>query len=336
MLLLVVGCGDPDVEIQGTAIARVGDEVLYQEVVDELAERESLSDEQARARATDVLRLVSARRAELAEHPEPPEHPDDLDPARARQLERAAMVRLWLRERFEATHRASDVPDSLIAKNMADPSVFRRFFHPEIWLVCQALIVPAATGEDGRAEAPPHEGEAGERWRARAEQAMAPFAARARRLEADLLASGDCSMLARLMQTSQREFPADAAQPGAPPSGPEAGALKLRFEQFGFAPDNADTLDRGWVETVTAEPRPRLVGPFVSPFGLHLVLVADIQPAHLEDGSLPADELQRAREDFLRGEILESWRAEQLQVELQRARDDRVVRLAPELERRGG
>lgn len=330
---MLAGCGDTSTATRGTVIAQVGDEPLYQEVVDELARRESLSAEQARARAVEVLRLVAARRAELAEHPEPPEHPDDLDPGRARQLERAALVRLWLRERFEASHQPSDIPDSLIARNMADPSLFRRFFHPEVWLVCQALIVPAAKREDGRPEAPPSEGEAAERWQARAEQAMAPFAARARRLESDLLATGDCSMLARLAQTSQQDFAAAELEPGAAPPGPESAPLKLRYEQFGFAPSSADTLDAGWVATVTAEPRPRLIGPFISPFGVHLVLVASIQAANLEDGSLPPAELQRAREDEMRAKMFESWRAEQLQIELRRSRDDRVVRLGAEQSR---
>lgn len=331
-LALLVGCGDDSLETRGTAIAEIGDEVLYQEIVDELAVRESLTDEQARARAIEVLRWVAARRAELAEYPEPPIHPDDLDPARARQLERAAMVRLWLRERFESSHRSSDIPDSLIARNMADPALFRRFFHPEVWLVCQALIVPAAKREDGRNEFPPSEGEPAERWRTRAEQAMAPFAARARRLESDLLASGDCSLMARLAQTSAREFPGEGELDDPPPT-LDAGPLVLHYEQFGFAPSAAESLDAGWVATVTAEPRPRLIGPFISPFGVHLVLVAAIEPAHLEDGALPPAELQRAREASMRDKMLESWRAEQLQVELQRARDDRVVRLAPELER---
>ncbi|MFV8756158.1 hypothetical protein ACNOYE_36880 [Nannocystaceae bacterium ST9] len=330
--LLLAGCGD-DLELRGTPSAVVGDEVLYQEVVDELSERESIDEDQARARAIETLRWVAARRAELAEHPEPPEHPDDLDPARARQLERAAMVRLWLRERFEPSHRASDIPDSLIAQNLADPNVVRRYFHPEVWVVCQVLIVPASKGANGRNEAPPSEGEPAARWQARAEQALAPFAARARRLESDLLAHSDCSLLARLAETSQREFPAAEPDPSGAPAGPEAGALTLRYEQFGFAPSTSDSLDAGWVAKVTAEPRPRLVGPFVSPFGLHLVLVAAIQPANLEDGSRPSDELQRAREAELRDQMLESWRADQLQLELRRARDDRGVRLAPELER---
>ncbi len=336
--LLALACnGEP--EIHGTPIAVVADEVLDQEVVDEIATRESIPAAEARARAIEVLRLVAARRADLADHPEPPEHPDDLDPARARQLERATMVRLWLREHFEPKHRASDIPDSVIAKNLADPGVFRRLFHPEVWVICQVLIVPAGKRDDGRAESPPADPEAAARWLARAEQAMAPFAGRARRLESDLLATGDCSLLSSLAETSQREFSAtpDLAAPDPALSDGELverglGPLRLRYEQFGFAPSDAGSFDPSWVATLRAglgEPRrPKLVGPFASPFGLHLVLVASIQPANLEDGSLPAAELQRARETALRDKMLDSWRSEQLQAELRRIRDDRVVRLA--------
>ena len=66
---------------------------------------------------------------------------------------------------------------------------------------------------------------------------------------------------------------------------------------------------------------------------MHLVLVVAIEPANLEDGSLPPAELQAAREAAMREAIFESWRADQLQTELQQARDDRVVRLAAEFER---
>lgn len=287
----------------------------------------------------ETLRWVAARRAELAERPEPPLHADDLDPARARQLERAALVRLWLREHFEPEHQPAAIPDGLVRQNLADPNVTRRLFHPEVWVVCQVLIVPAAKGEDGRPARPPSEGDAALRWRARAEQALEPFATRSRRLEADLLAARNCDLLARLADSSVREFPAIDPEPGAT-AGPEHAALRLRFEQFGFAPSESAGLDRGWVEAVTASPPgppgppgPRLVGPFASPFGVHLVLVADVRPASLEEGSLAPDELEAAREDALREAMHERWLAEQLQVELQRARDERVVRLAPDLER---
>ncbi len=329
-MLGMLGCEGAQTKLEGEPIAKVGDELLYAEVVEAIAARESIPPDEARAYALERLRWVAARRAELAEHPEPPEHPDDVDPARVRQLERAAMVRIWLREHFEASHRGVDIPASLIAENLANPNVFRRYFHPDVWVVCQVLIVPAEKAEKGRNVMPPSEAESAARWQARASEAIAPFVARARRLEADLLETGDCSLLARLAETSAREFPGLESSEG---DLLETGPLTLRYEQFGFASTATDTLDPTWVASVTADPRPHLVGPFATPFGVHLVLVAAIQPANLEDGSLPAAELARARADMLRDEILDTWRADQLQVELRRARDKRVVRLAPELER---
>ncbi len=312
------------------------------EVVEDLAAREGIDEASARERALDTLRLVAARRAELAEHPEPPEHPDGLAPARRRQLERAALVRLWLSDVFEPAHEADDIPARVIEANMTDPRVSQRFFHPQVWVVCQALVVPAAK-EGGRHVLPPSEGEPAERWRSGAEQAFAPFVARAKRLEDELLAAGDCSLLGRLVQSSEQALALDGpshrsagedAPPELPESGPsgpelpESDRMTLRFEQFGFAPDVEGTLDPTWVERVRALGGTGLVGPFATRFGIHLVLVVKIEPASLADGSHPPDELARRREAFLREQIRDQWRAEQLALEVQRIRDDRVVRVA--------
>lgn len=274
---------------------------------------------------------MAARREALRERAEPPTYPDDLDPARARALEQAELVRLWLREHFEPSHRVEDIPAAVIRSNLADPSIARRLFHPDVWVVCQVLIVPAEKGPDGRPAAPPREGEAAERWQARAEQALGPFATRSRRLERELLDAGHCDLLARLADTSTREFAAIDPAPGET-SGPEHGALRLRFEKFAFAPSESTNLDPTWVAAVTAESRPRLVGPFLSPFGLHLVLVDEIKPASLADASLPEAELRAAREAALREAIHERWRADELQRVIARARDEQVVRLAPGLD----
>lgn len=310
-------------------IGRVGDEPIYAEVVDDLARREGLDEAAAHARVVDTLRWVAARREALAERPEPPTHPDDLAPARARALEHAELVRLWLREHFEPSHRIEDIPAALVRSNLGDPSIARRLFHPDVWVICQVLIVPAEKGPDGRPVTPPLDGPVPtERWRARAEQALLPFATRSRRLEAELLASESCDLLARLSDTSTREFPSVEPGPGET-AGPEHQALRLRYETFAFAPSEATNLDPTWVAAVTAEPRPRLVGPFISPFGLHLVLVAAIKPASLPDGSLPDGALRAAREAALREAIHARWREDELERVIHRARDEQVVRLAP-------
>lgn len=285
-----------------------------------LMARDGLDEQQAEARALWTLRLVAARRAELAAREQPPTHPDDLDPTRREQLERAALVRVWLDDSFEPTHEAQDIPQRVIEQNLADPSLSRRLFHPELYFVCQALLVPAAKSQ-GRHVEPPSEGEAAQQWRTAAEQAFAPFVERVMSIAPDLLATDDCSLLGRLVGVSERSFES------------QAGAVTIRFEQFAFAPSEAETFDPGWVAEVTAGSSKRIIGPFATRFGLHLVVVGKIEPARLADGSLPPAELQAAREQVLRSEIEQAWRTDQLQQKLAEIRDRRVVRLSPELER---
>jgi hypothetical protein len=328
---LVFGCGD-DSGRERDVVARVvgeGQELaLEREVVEMLMARDGLDEQQAKARAVATLRLVAARRAEIAARDQPPTYADELDPVRREQLERAALVRLWLDEIFEPTHEAEDIPQRVIQLNLADPSLHRRLFHPELYFVCQALLVPAEKVGDRHVE-PPSEGEAAQQWRAAAEQAFAPFVARVDHIAPDLLETDDCSLLGRLVGGSEQTLET------------EAGAVEIRFEQFAFAPSMVDTFDAEWVAAVTAPPAAgaravgerRIVGPFPTRFGLHVVVVGNIEPAQLADGSLPPAELEAAREQLLRNDIEEAWRTDQLLQTLAEIRDRRVVRLSPELER---
>ncbi|WP_052556242.1 hypothetical protein [Enhygromyxa salina] len=326
----LLGCGD-DAGGEKNVVAQISGEgqtlTLDRAVVEHVAAREQISEAEARERALADLRLVAARRAELAAREEPPEHPDELDPVRREQLERAALVRVWLDDVFEPSHRAADIPQRLVEQNMNNPGTTRRMFHPELWFVCQALIVPTPESADTFVK-PPSEGEAAERWRAAANQAFAGLVARARRFEPDLLSEGGCAVLGRIVGTSQQRF---AIEPGPDSTG--SGSLTLRYEHFAFAPSDAGSFDPQWVETVTAREAPGIVGPFATQFGVHLVLVASIEAAAFADGSLPEAQLRAAREAHLRGEIEQAWQADQLQQTLAKIRDRRVVRLSPELER---
>lgn len=313
--LLALGCRE-DRRAEREVVARIeatdGELLLDRRVVEHLAAREGLSDAEALARGLDQLRWLAARRAE---------HPDDLAPARRQHLERAAMVRLWLREVFEPAHTAANIPARVVAQNLADPTVTARLFHPELWFICQALIVPSEIGQDGRASQPPGEGEAAERWRADAERAFAPLVARVAAVADELVDNPDCSLLGRIVAASERSFET------------ASGGLTIRVEQFAFAPSEVrNSFDGAWLEQVTARPDPRLIGPFPTRFGLHLVVLTKVDPAALPDGSLPPAQLAAAREAALREVITPSWRADRLQQILTEARDRRVVRLAAELD----
>ena len=260
--------------------------MLERAVIDELMAREGLDEAAAREQGLDVLRLVAARRAELDAREQPPEHPDDLDPDRRNQLERAALVNLWLDEAFEAKHRAADIPKRVIDANMADPSMTRRLFHPRLWFVCQALIVPAEKGEDGRHVEPPAEGEAAEQWRTEAEAALAPLLDRVERFRDDLLADSSCEVFGRMVGTSEHLFESSAGQ------------LALRYERFAFAPSEAESFDPEWVEIVSRHAEPALIEPFTTRFGLHFVIVGKVEDAQLADGSMPEAELEAARREL--------------------------------------
>jgi hypothetical protein len=136
----------------------------------------------------------------------------------------------------------------------------------------------------------------------------------------ELVADYDCSLLGSLVAGSERSFAT------------QSGELTLRFEKFAFAPAEAKSFAPEWLEQVTASSEPRVIGPFPTRFGLHLVILTKIEPAALADGSLPPEQLAAARELALREAIELSWRADQLQRTLAEARDRRVVRLAGDLE----
>jgi plasmid stabilization system protein ParE len=317
-LLLLASCGDKhrsERDVVASIEAPGGALELDRRVVEHIAARDGVSETEARERALDQLRLVAARRAELAERPTPPAHPDDLDDVRREHLEHAAMVRLWLDEVFEPAHTAATIPKRVVEQNLADPNLTRRLFHPELWFVCQALIMPRETNVR-----PPSEGEAAAAWQADAGRSFAPLVARIEPIQDDLIGDQTCGAFGRIVGASEREFES------------QSGALVIRFEAFAFAPTEASSFDRTWVEQVTARAEPRLIGPFSTQFGLHLVMVTKIEPAALADGSLPPEQLAAAREAELRSELEEAWRADQLQRTLADARDRRVVRLAGEID----
>lgn len=323
------GCGE-DRRADAQVVARIDGIALERRVVEAIAAREGISEAEAEALALDQLRYVAARRAELDARETPPEHPDDLDPARRTQLERAAMVRLWLAHTFEPSHEADDIPQRVVDQNLANPSVTRRMFHPELWFICQVLIVPAQQGEDGRAILPPdpeQDPDAAARWFADATLAFAPIAARIEGIAAEI--DGDrCEILGQVVGVSERELDTPS------------GAMRIRFERFVFE-THATGLDPGWLTTVTESRALGVVAPrdrapshpgFPTRFGVHLVVVDEIKPSELADASLPPKQLAAAREAKLRAEIVEAWRADQLQQLLLQARDRRVVRRATGLE----
>lgn len=311
-----------------TIDAAGGPLILDRKVVADIAAREGISEAEARERALTTLRLVAARRAEQAAKPSEDRNPDldDLPDTDRERLQRVAMVRLWLEEHFEPEHRAADIPQRVIDENMADVRVFRRMFHPEVWAICQAILVPTGEDADGLYMVPgTQEGDLdpakAAAWYAAASDAFAPAVDRVRRLH-DASEAHRCELLGRAIGYSRHDFETDA------------GPVRLRFEQFGFAPSDADRLDAEWVRAVV-DGGGGLVGPFETQFGLHVVAVQRIEPSNLPDGELPEKQLRAAREAQMRDAVAERWRASEFQRELEKMRERRVVRVATGVDQEG-
>lgn len=300
-LLLTAACNEPR---DGAAVGRVGGLPLHEAVVQYVAERDGLRPEDARARAVETLRLVAAAREARADG-EPPA----VRPQRAEHLRRTARARLWLRERFEATHGAADIPEDhpLLVNARGNP----RLVHPELFVVCQVLVEPPDVQD---------------------EQAKASITT-----DPDWRESASATM-ELLLQRIDRYVPPDdpdtcdliATQVEL------AGALddprlSLRYERpGGFDLDAcAEEGDDGscvrpqfapeWTEVVRQLPAPSLSSPFFTRFGLHLVYVSERLPDR------PAGD--PATEEALRQAVLDPWRAESLDQALQQIGEQRAVRM---------
>ena len=253
-----------------------------------MAARDGIDETAARAKVIETLRLVAAARAERSDDDAP-----ELDPVRAAHLRRTALARLVLREEFEATHRAEDIPDS-------DPLLVRarqpgRQTHPKLHDVCQVLVTPkdidpatvAAITTDPA-------------WRARADALLEP-ARQHVRATIDATDEHACELVARDVGFEAKK----------------ADGMELRYERGGFdldacaqplGPDGscgAPQWDPDWVDAVREGEVPGWRGPFYTRFGVHFALVQRVLPANLPD--------QEGYEQELRAAILRDWRIAELQ-----------------------
>ncbi|HWB73923.1 MAG TPA: hypothetical protein VG755_03185, partial [Nannocystaceae bacterium] len=217
----------------------------------------------------------------------------ELDPVRAAHLRRTTLAKLVLREEFDPSHRAEDIPDG-------DPLLARarepgRYTHPKLHDVCQVLVTPkdtdAATLESVTTDPA---------WRARAEALIEP-AIRHLRDTIDLDDPHACELVARDMQLEQKK----------------GDGIELRYERGGFdldacgVPLAADgscsqpQWDPTWVGAVRDGDVPGWRGPFYTQFGIHFAFVQRILPANLPG--------QEGFELELRKAIVRDWQIAELQ-----------------------
>ncbi len=285
----------------------VGDEVLDATVVRMVAERDGLTDAQARERVADTLRLVAAARDEAARQGADPA--ELVSETRRAHLLRAARARLWLQTEFEPKHRASDIPRDTPALLQARASPHH--VRPRLHRICQLLAV--LDGDDreenlARAQDPA--------WRARARPVFERAVARAQRYVPDDDPQA-CDLLGKLLSF-------DASH---------VDDVRLRIETGAFdldacAREDPDGTcveprwDRDWTEAVGKASGPGFLPPFTTQFGFHLVYVVEIlEPRDADDPEVEATIVDA---------VLPAWRRERLAEILATLRQKRSVRVARE------
>jgi hypothetical protein len=303
-LVVLVGCNGAG-SAAGEPLARVDEEHVDAAVVRMIAERDGVDEAEARARVADTLRLVAAAREAAAGRAEPVPL---VEPGRQEHLERAARARVWLQEDFEPDRQADDIPDGDAMLEQAKATA--KFIHPELHLVCQLVAVPtdAKTPEEVFAIT------ADEAWMDKARARFDPVADRMQRYVGPRDPEA-CDLMTKLMRFEQRE----------------GDGVTLRVEAQGFdldacAEKNADGSCKKpvfvpeWVKEVRAAEPPGFIAPFRTPFGWHLVFVAEILPAHeLDDPETAA---------WLRREIHPQWQRKAFDEYIAQLREQRAVRIA--------
>lgn len=308
LLALALGCSTP-AAAPPDPVAVVDGYVLDQAVIDELVAREpGRTEDEARRLAIETLRLRAAGREQQRARSETV----GLAPRREQQLRRAALARRWLRDAFEPSRGPEDIPDDhpRLKRARVDPMQV----HPELSLVCQAVIGPPRDVTDreeiSRITADPS-------WRAAAEQAMAPIE---RRVQQGV-PPGDpdaCQLFADRVGLSDPPDDPRLAVTMSKAGGFDLDACGEKDEQGRctkptFAPE--------WTSVVREMAPGQFAAPFFSRFGLHLVYLHQRLP------SRPADD--PATEAALRADLLPVWRAEQLDEALATMGQQRAVRIAP-------
>jgi hypothetical protein len=293
----LVGCGGGGKDFSARyrePVAEIDGHVLDASVVEMIAERDELDEDAAKEKALETLRLAvayeQARKEESAEF-------ELIDPARETHLLRSARARLWLEEDFEPKHTPADIPADVIAANMNKRGVF----HPEIYAICNAIVMPAEMDdENGRHALPPDDPQ----WWARAEEYMKPIEAALRQYIPDPGQEPNCKFFGKVARLAA----------------PESDDLYLKIEQGGFAACKKDRWDPGFVDALCGQKETGWIDGFRTQFGVHFVALLKIDPANEPD-----DEGKKA---YLRERMHAPWQQEAFGEYMERLRAKRTVRYA--------
>jgi hypothetical protein len=303
------GCARPEGPVVTDAVAHVDGIGLDASVVAFVAERDGVDEASARARAIETLQLVAAAREQRREAAGEPT--EELTPTRRAQLLRAARARLWLRTDFEPPRGPDAIPndDPLLVRARSTSA----WVHPEIVRVCQIIVVPKGLEGDAARE------RAGDpTWLEGAQRIAASLHQRAA-LHAPAADAEACTLLGRVVSLSGQ---------------PTDEQYEVRYEkERGFdldacaesGPDGTcrrPVLDATWTGVAAGVEAPALAAPFVTQFGVHVLVVRGTEPAR--EAGRPETEA------FLREQVHAMWQQREFGEYLQRLQAKRAVRIATE------
>lgn len=296
--LSVAGCsGKRDLtQAQDEVVAWVRDAPIYASVVRQISRQRGISQAKALDHAADTLRLYFAYQEDLKTGPDFP------------QLEKfltlQTAVRVWLESNFEPEHDASHIPRSKVKSTLEKVSKQGRPFGPEMHGLCQVIVRPANASPQDDARLEPGFQEAALSVLADMEQGL-------RLAQPELLNSERCKLFDQLTELIAAEHPEQ---------------LQLKRESL-LLDLSSKSWDEDFVAKVAAAEGPGLLDPFMTRFGLHLVYVSKIFPAHLEadhQGKV-SPKVNAQREQEMRSLMLERWRSEQLKELLEELRKRELI-----------
>ena len=242
------------------------------------------------------------------------EHPDfELGSELREHLHRRRRVRLWLAEKFEPTHQAQHIPEPVLLENLNDPSILRRYFHPQLHAICQMIVMPKDALDEQKSGEKTKPDDA---FRARALDLTQSFRRALKAAQHELFAEKKCDTffaMARYQARSTDE------------------RIEIRTEKL-VMDIRSETWDADFRAAVQVVQEPAIVEPFLTAFGLHIVAVVEVREASLPDDSeLAPDALQRARLDVLRDKIYPAWRRSAYNETLEQLRKTYSIYLSAQL-----
>lgn len=296
--LLLLGCQGrrSDADQGGEILAWVDQRPIYASVVRDIAKRQGIDQEQALSLAADTLRLYLS----YQEQPSADEHRQDTE----RFLTLQGAVRVWLQDSFEPEHGPAQIPSDTVKETLEKVARKGRPFGPKLHGLCQIIVRPKdAQAQDDARSIPGFESEA--------RKLIADMDKNLRRALPELKAADRCKGFDQLTDLIAVDRPQNIVLKR------EALLLDLKSKSW----------DSDFVEKVRVADEPQLLPAFMTKFGLHLVFVSQVLPAHLaaqSDGSIDP-QTQREREQEMRDLMLLGWQSKQMKALLETLRKRELI-----------